>query len=254
MTLSKALSGPRILTLDVELSPNISHTWGLFQQNIGLNQIVEPARVICFAAKWHGKKGVKFFSEFHDGQEAMVQAAWDLLNECDALVTYNGVGFDVKHLQREFILAGLTPPAPFKNIDLLRVVRSQFKFASNKLDWVVQQLGVGAKVKHEGHELWTLCMAGDSSAWSRMKKYNVQDVMITEALFDRLSSWVKIHPHHGLFNGDPSCCFRCGKNDMETHGKTHTETSSFDLLRCRGCGAWSRSTKRSNGVDVKAEK
>ena len=50
------------------------------------------------------------------------------------------------------MLAGM--PSPFVQIDLLKN-RKAARFASNKLDHVAQQLGVGAKVKHEdGRNAW----------------------------------------------------------------------------------------------------
>ncbi len=52
------------------------------------------------------------------------------------------------------------PPAPFKEIDLLTVAKGRFRFVSNKLDYVAQQLGLGKKTEHSGHELWVQCMAG----------------------------------------------------------------------------------------------
>jgi hypothetical protein len=33
-------SGARIVTIDIETFPNIVYTWGLFEQNISINQIV----------------------------------------------------------------------------------------------------------------------------------------------------------------------------------------------------------------------
>src|SRR5690606_22016747 len=48
----------RILTLDVETSPMLSYHFGLWDQNIGINQIVKQSRIICFAAKWVGEKPV----------------------------------------------------------------------------------------------------------------------------------------------------------------------------------------------------
>ena len=46
------------------------------------------------------------------------------------------------------------------------------RFDSNKLDYVSKYLGIGEKVRHEGHELWVKCMEKDNAAWKRMKEYN----------------------------------------------------------------------------------
>ena len=64
---------PKILVLDIETKPALAYVWGLFDQNIGLNQIVEVGSVICFAAKWYDERKVMFHSDHHDGHEAMIE-------------------------------------------------------------------------------------------------------------------------------------------------------------------------------------
>lgn len=241
---------PKILTIDIETSPNISYTWGLWQQNVSLSQLIQSSRVLCFAAKWHDEKKTTFYSEHELGHQAMIEAAWNLLNDADIVVSYNGPAFDIKHLQREFVQAGMTPPSPFKNVDLLRTARSQFKFPSNKLDYVGQVLGLGEKVKHAGFELWIKVMAGDDKAWQEMKKYNVQDVKLTEVLFDYLGPWIKGMPHIGLWTGQ-RCCSKCGGQDLRHDGFVHSGASVYARLQCQSCGAWNRATTREGKTEIK---
>lgn len=241
----------KILTVDIETSPNLGYVWGLFKQNIAITQLEDVGEVISFAAKWYGKKKVMFFSVHHDGKEAMVQAAHDLLSEADAVVGYNSKSFDMKHLHREFILSGLNPPAPYKDIDLLNVVKQNFRFTSNKLDFVSQQLGLGAKTSHTGFQLWKDCLEGDAKAWALMKKYNMQDVVLTEQLYDRLLPWIKSHPHRGLYSGtETHVCPNCGSEDLEKRGKAYTVMSTYQRYLCHGCGRWSRGNKRIDSTDV----
>ena len=236
------MASPRILTLDIESAPNLAHVWSLWNANVSLNQLMQPTSVMSFAAKWHGKSPVEFRSDFHDGHEEMIERAWALLDEADVLVTYNGKKFDVTHLQREFILLGLTPPSPYKHVDLYQVVRAKFNFASRKLDHVVQQLGLGQKVKHEGHDLWVRCLAGDPAAWGRMKRYNKADVVITERLYDYLTPWIN-GPHMGLLSGVEGDSCKCGSVNLEKRGTAFTSVSAFQQYRCRDCGAWPRGSK-----------
>ena len=81
------------------------------------------------------------------------RAAHDLLSEADVVVHYNGDKFDLPHLNREFVESGLGPPAPYASIDLLKTVKRKFRFPSNKLDYVVQKLRLGAKVSTGGYDL-----------------------------------------------------------------------------------------------------
>jgi DNA polymerase elongation subunit (family B) len=241
---------PKILTLDIETSPNVAYTWGLYDQNISVSQILEGSRVLCVTAKWYDSKSTIFLSENDLGHAEMIRQVWELLNEADIMVTYNGISFDAKHLNREFILAGLTPPAPYLNIDLYRTVRSQFKFASNKLDYVSQALGIGQKIKHEGQALWNAVLAGDAKAWAKMRKYNIQDVLLTESLFDFLGPWIKSMPNMGIFTGE-RCCYRCASKNLADRGLGHTNTIVYNRLLCEDCGAWNRSSVSRGKLQVR---
>ena len=152
------MNQPKILTLDIETSPHIASVWGLFQQNVSLNQLRECTTVISWAAKWHGDKKVLFRSDFHDGHDVLVSDMWDLLDEADIVLGWNQKGFDLKHLNREFLLAGMLPPSKYHVLDLMLETRRNFKFASNKLDHVSQQLDIGSKLHHTGMDLWNGCV------------------------------------------------------------------------------------------------
>ncbi|ASX99274.1 DnaQ-like DNA polymerase III subunit [Arthrobacter phage Molivia] len=242
----------RILTIDIENSPNLAHVWGLWQNNVSLSQLMESGEVISFAAKWAGDPEVQFYSNFHDGHEAMVLKAWELVNEADIVVGYNSQGFDMKHLQREFLLANLGPTSPYKNVDLLHAVKRQFRFVSNKLDYVVQALKLGAKTAHAGHTLWVQCMAGDKDAWDKMREYNMQDVVITEKLYFRLLPWIEKHPHIGMYmDTDHDRCPFCGSTELVLDKTTTAKAyvSTYNLYKCGECQGQSKSTFRGREND-----
>jgi DNA-directed RNA polymerase subunit RPC12/RpoP len=232
----------RILTIDIESKPLTVYTWSLWDQHVGIDQIVDHGGMMCFAAKWAGDKEVLFFSEFHHGYEAMLQAAWDLLSEADVVVTYNGDRYDIKKLNQAFMLAGMRPPKPFKSIDLIKTNKSRFDLPSRKLDYLVRQSGVGAKVKHQGFDLWIDCMAGDAKAWDVMEKYNRGDVVVTEKAYLRLLPWLTNSPHLAMFTREGRSCPYCGGKKLNQDGYTHTNVQSYRLYECLRCGGWARGT------------
>ncbi len=249
MSLSEAFAGmsrtPKVLTLDIETSPALAYVWGLFDQNVSVSQIVAPSRMLCFAGKWLGDRSTVFASEYHNGKKTMVQTAWDLLNEADICVGYNHVRFDIPHMNREFMLAGLVPPSPVQHIDLLQVMRRNFKMMSNKLGYVTNAVGLDTKLETGGQALWNDVMANDPKAWDKFRKYNIQDVVITEQLFTLLAPWIK-SPHAGLWTGDPACCYSCGSTRLIAHGVTRSKSAAWPLTQCADCGAWNKVLK--NGV------
>jgi hypothetical protein len=233
----------KVLFLDLETSPNLAYVWGLWDQNVAITQMVSSTEVLCFGARWAGSKKVIFKSVHHDGKKAMLDELHNLMEEADVLVGWNSMAFDSKHIKREFVENGYLPPSPYKELDLMRVVKDQFKFPSNKLDYVSQKLGVGAKVKHSGFQLWLDCMAGNKQAWREMKEYQIQDVNLLLDLYDILLPWIKNHPHAGLHNDIPDGCTNCASTKLEKRGITRTVANSYQRYQCKDCGKWMRGNK-----------
>jgi hypothetical protein len=238
--LAELTKPPKILTWDIETSPAIVYSWGLFGQDHSVSQIIEPSRVLCFAAKWLDKKRTEFYSEFHSSREDMIEQAWRLLDEADMVVSYNGAGFDSKHMNREFLLAGLGAPSPYVDIDLLRVNRANFKFLSNKLGYVTEAVGLPTKLETGGMELWKRVLDNDPAAWAKFKQYNIRDVQVTERLYSLLAQggWIK-GVHAGLFTGNMSTCHNCGSADLTPVGVMYSKSNAWPKALCV-CGAFNK--------------
>lgn len=234
----------KILLLDIETAPNKAYVWGMFDQNVSQDQMVESGYILCWSAKWHGESGMTFDSA-QDGRHAkhMLKGIHKMLNEADVVVHYNGRKFDIPILNREFIKHGFPPPAPYKQVDLYQIVRHAFRFESNKLSYVSEALKIGAKVKHEGFTLWTKCMDGDKAAWKRMGRYNRGDVTLLEKLYLQLRPWIERHPNWSAFK-DGLCCPKCGSDKVQRRGDQVAITNTYRRYHCQGCGAWFRGNKQ----------
>jgi len=216
--------------------------WGLFKQNVPINHIAQSGRTACWAAKWDGEDEVHFGAEW-DGTNDYIGRVWDLLYDADAVVHYNGSRFDMPTLNREFLLSGGQPPAPYHNIDLLSTARRHFRFPSNKLDYISKELGIGQKIAHRGMDLWTGCMNGDKDCQKEMKEYNIQDVVLLEDLYEKLKPWITNHPNVNLYNGqgDLEACPNCGSVHLHKRGTATTKVMAYQRYHCQDCGKWSRS-------------
>jgi len=239
----------KILHLDIETAPTNCYTWSLFPNRINIGDIVEPGYTLCWAAMWEGERNVQFSSIYRDGEEQMVSKVHALLEEADAVVHYYGTNFDIPTLNREFIKLGLEPPSHYYQIDLIKVVRKNFKFASNKLDFVCQQLGLGAKTHHKGMELWHKCMDRNPRAWKTMERYNKQDVKLLHRLYHKLLPWIHIHPNVGLYRDDPTrpTCSTCGSTNVVAKGtQFNARAASYKRWKCNSCGTPLRSRNKLN--------
>lgn len=203
---------------------------------------MEAGYTLCWSAKWLGSNDIIFDSIHQNHPVELLKNIHHLLDEADAVIHYNGSKFDIPTLNKEFLLYNLAPPSPYKQIDLLRVARRQFKFPSNKLDYVAQVLGVGKKVKHIGHELWIGCMNNNAAAWVQMEEYNKQDVNILEGVYYKLLPWIKGHANQSVHK-EQQVCPNCGGSHYHKRGFTYTNACKYQRYQCLGCGGWFRDTK-----------
>ena len=238
----------KILLVDIETAPNRVFTWGLFNQNIGLNQIDKPGYILCWAAKWFDQKKVMFSSVKKHKNEGMLRRIYSLLDEADIVIHYNGINFDMRWLQAEFMKLGWSPPSPCQQIDLLQTVKRRFRLTSNKLDYVLGFLGLGEKVKHDGFDMWVGCMNGDKHYWQEMERYNRGDVTQMEKVYVALRPWIVNHPNFALYgNGKNRVCPNCGSNHIIKRGTYRTNVMSYQRYHCEDCGAWSK--ERVNNLE-----
>ena len=237
------MSTAKILTIDIETSPAKAFVWGTFKQNIAISQIIEPTRMLSYSAKWlDGKQETHGEWEYED-RYYFILRLHELLEEADIVVTYNGKTFDIPHINREFILLGLSAPAPYAQVDLYQIVRSKFRFQSGKLAWVVAALELDRKMETGGFQLWVDVLAGDDKARRTMLRYNAKDVKITEQLYTELRGWITTGPNVALINGEAHACPRCASTDLQKRGFSLTTVSKFQRYQCNDCGGWSRGGK-----------
>jgi hypothetical protein len=239
----------RVLCLDIENMSTKGYFWSLWGINIPIEMIEEGQKVLCWAAKWIDKKG-NLFRRIDD--KDFLTYLWELLDKADAVLTFNGRKHDIPHINKEFLKAGLGPPSPYKHIDLLETAKKQFKFESNKLQFLVQELGLGSKMRHEGFDLWLKCAAGDEDAWKIMQKYNIHDVRLTEKLYKKIRPWITNHPNRSLLAGETICPY-CGSKHLHSRGTGvyRTQTGMFRKFHCQSCGGWSRTRYTELDVNVR---
>ena len=223
----------KILELDIETSLHKVYTFSLIKAYIPPKQIIEPTKVLCWAAKWLHQKKI----HFRDIRDAdFIEKIYAMINEADAIIHYNGKAFDMKHLNREFLLRKMAPPSPYTNIDLLTTMRQNFKMASNKLEWVSIQLGYEGKIQHRGIQLWIDCQEhNDPKAWQEMRRYNIRDVREMEPIYYDLLPWIKNHPNWGHYVKGDLVCRNCGSTKVKRDGIERSTVVPYQRYRCTDC-------------------
>lgn len=255
------MSKPKILVLDIETSPIVSYTWGLFDQNVALNQIKQDWFVLAWAAKWLGQPASKIMymdqSKEKDisNDKKLLEEVWKLLDEADIVLTQNGKRFDIKKLNARFLLQGMKPPSPFEQIDTLVIMKKYFALTSNKLEFATDKLCTKyKKLKHAkfgGFELWKACLAGNKDAWKEMKKYNIWDVLSLEELYTKLQPWENTF-NFNVYTDNLDIKCNCGSSNLKSNGIRTTKIGRFRRYKCADCGCWYQSKKNLLSKEKKA--
>lgn len=230
----------KILVLDIETKPITALVWGLFNQNIGLNQILDAGGILCVGAKWLGEKNCSMFSVWEHGYDKMLHEVHAMVSEADAIVTYNGNRFDLPKLRGAFAEIGLAPPPPVNSIDVYTSVR-KLGLVSNKLAFVGPFFKIGKKLETGGMDLWIGVMNDDTTCQKRMEKYCAQDVRLLETVYIRLLPYLVNHPNIG---GGPDSCRSCGSHNLRKRGFRVTKLLRIQRLQCNDCGAWSDGSRK----------
>lgn len=240
---------PKVLLFDIETAPILAHVWGLWDNNVALNQIVSDWHILSWSAKWldsppnevmyMDQRGVKNIED----DERILKEIWDLLDEADIVITQNGRSFDQRKLQARFLLNKFKPNSSYKHIDVKLLAQKLFGFSSHKLEYMTDKIcRKYKKLKHKkfpGHELWTECLKGNIEAWKEMETYNKNDVLSLEELYKELSPWdtsINVNLYHDAH--DHVCS--CGSKDHTRNGFYYTAVGKFQRYKCKACGAETR--------------
>jgi predicted RNA-binding Zn-ribbon protein involved in translation (DUF1610 family) len=240
----------RVVTLDIETAPLEVHCWGLWDQNIGLEQIGSEWTILSFCAKWLGGETVYRDTSGRGAKKvrddrALLNELWTILDRADIVVAQNGVAFDVKKINSRLLMRGHRPYSPIKIVDTMLIAKRHFAFTSNKLAWMSEHLTKTKKDEHHnfpGFKLWAACLKDNPKAWAEMRKYNILDVQATEELYLRLRPWMVGHPNMAAYSGiEEVLCPKCGSADVQMRGRTLTQTGEYHRYQCKACGGWARS-------------
>lgn len=253
--LSDGNSRMKILFLDIETSPILSYVWGLWENNVSLNQIKSDWYVLSWCAKWSDSNELMYMDQRDakkmEDDKKILKGIWKLLDEADMIVTQNGKKFDAKKLNARFVIQGFQPPSSYKHYDTREMAKKYFAFTSTKLEYMSEKLCTKyKKLKHEkypGFELWKECLAGNKEAWEDMEKYNKHDVLALEELYKKLVPWgTSINPSVYHENSINECT--CGATRWLLNGHFYSANGKYQRYKCRDCGAERRD--KQNKFDV----
>jgi hypothetical protein len=237
-----------VLIYDLEVSPTLAWTYGLYKTNV--IKVEKHPSIMSISWRWYGEDVTHHESLAtvprkgkSSSNLALVKLIHSLFDQADIVVAHNANRFDNKVSVASFLRYGLTPPSPYKTVDTLQVARSVARFGSNSLDALGEVLGLGRKTAIKHSDVWYECLQGSKKAWEQMKEYNNQDVDLLYAIYERLRPYIKNHTNLGDLSGERGVCPKCGSPKLEKRGVKYDKQT----YRCVSCGGWCNDSSKKTG-------
>lgn len=231
----------KTIFLDIETFADTARVWGGRMYEVNLIKKVSYGGLASFAYKEAGKKSVICLTrEGQRNDKALLKQLWEVLDSADYVVAQNGKRFDVKEINKRFLYYGIKPPAPYRVIDTMEEMKKIARLDSYSLDNMAQFFGVGAKLKHRGFDMWEQCEKDDAGAWKEMVRYNKHDVVLMEAIYNKMLPYIKSHPP---VTEKPDACPKCGHEQLQFRGVRNGKAR----LMCRSCWGWSTANVLKSG-------
>jgi hypothetical protein len=174
-------NGMKVLHLDCETTPMRVYTHYIGSK-VSLNhgQIKTNSQVMCVQFKFEGEKKAKYLewdkvgkAEFDDA--SLLDATAELIGQADIIVGQNLDAFDMKVLQGRMAILDLEPFNYDITLDILKLSRKSFRFASQRLDYRSKLYGNVGKNRMEFQD-WIDVLEGIVPVSKKMAPYGCVDV------------------------------------------------------------------------------
>jgi hypothetical protein len=174
-----------------------------------------------------------------------------LMAEADIIVGHNIDGADIPWLKGDLFMPRighkhrpkLKPLPPFKTVDTLKIMRTQFKSGApfKSLDALCQILGIPAKTDKYDREAMERAVAGSVDDRVRLTDYCAGDVIATQGLYDWERPHITNHPALFVDGQDKMrVCNRCGSETSDVERRYVANVLTYSMRKCTNCGGYSR--------------
>ena len=249
----------KILYLDIETAPKLAYVWRFFKENISPKQVLTHGHIMSFTAIWNDEDSF-IYSENrnNNSDDEIVGQLVQLLDEADLVIGHNVEAFDCHTINGRALVAGISPPSPYKIVDTYKSARREFKFEKNSLEYLCEVLNCKHKKlshkKFPGFELWVECLAGNEEAWEEMRDYNIMDTFSVRDVYKKMRPWIRNHPNVAVhLEIDGHACPKCGSTHVQRRGYAYTNSGKYQRFRCNSCGGWARSRYTEYPTEKKKE-
>lgn len=239
LKMRESQSNIKRLFFDIETSPNIVYSWRIgYNLTITPENIIDERKIICISYKWESEDIIHTlkWDKDHCDKQMLIDFV-KIANQSDEMIAHNGDKFDIKWIRTRCIYHRIDMFPNYNTLDTLKKAKSGFNFNSNKLDYIAKFLGVGAKVKHSGFDMWINVMKGDESAMNEMVNYCIGDIQILEDVYLTMQNYIKPNTHVGVHNNNLKfSCQSCGSEHITLYKNRVTTLGTIKrVMECQDC-------------------
>lgn len=271
-------SGPRVLVVDLERLIGVlksTKAWepreAKYRNYYRDDQWARYPSTLCLSWQWLGEKPIYFAGAWEgegehthtrdDGpnciacRDHIAAVSWELYNDADIVVTFNGKKADNRWVADDWAEAGLPPVRPWKDADLYAAARSRFAFEYKSLAHLTKRLGIPGKTDKYDAERAEDAYMGDPRAQAYLRKYNGGDIAATREALRRLHGHVRFPGVNWAlyFDDDAFRCSHCGHDKLDPEDQdAATGVTRYAQYRCRKCKGLTRNGNRRHSVTVRA--
>ena len=222
---------------DIEVTPNKGYFWRPGKQYIGYENIIEEAKIICICWKWEGEKTVHALTwdKNHNDKQMLIDFI-KVMNEADECVGQNSDKFDEPWVRSRCIYHGIEMFPKYTSLDTMQVARRNFRFNSNRLDYLGKLLIKQQKIKTD-FDLWINTMNNVPGYLEKMVKYCKGDIKVLEGVYKIMAPYIKNHVNHAKLQGKDAChCPECASsNTVLSKYRTTLAGTIKTQLQCKDC-------------------
>jgi DNA polymerase elongation subunit (family B) len=201
------------------------------------DDIEREKEIICISYKWQYEDEVHTL-DWRMGEKQMLKQFIKIMGEADEVVAHNGDRFDIRFIRTRCFYHGVLMFPNYRSLDTLKKTRSNFLFASNKLDYLGKFAGIGGKQDNDGMDLWRdIVEGGNEERLKEMIMYCERDVVLLSDLFFVLSPFIDHNNNFAVLTGkDKWDCPECGSTNVKMYRTYSTPMGVIRReMKCNDC-------------------
>lgn len=228
--------------VDIETAPLLVCSWSIGRKiSISHENIVRERQIICICWKEEGKSRIHSLQWDNAGDDKkMLLEFIQVLDSADEIVGHNLKRFDLPWIKARCVFHRIPTLPVYRVFDTLTVARANFKFVSNRLDYLGKFLGARGKTE-TGFGLWkAVVLEKSTSALAKMVRYCKNDIRILEFVYSRLAPEVPVKVHAAVLAGGESWhCPRCQSVKVyATKTRVTASGTKQHQFQCNYCGGY----------------